>query len=188
MRLFIALPLPPDTRRAVVAIQDKLRSCGMDGQQGGRYVPHDNFHITLHFIGESDALMDAAATCDEAVRGIHPFLLRLCGYDSFARGDTRTGCITLSGELAELRRLHETLIAALARGGFPLTGAYKRFTPHITLARDLRHNAAIPAGMAHACEGLCGNAFTADKLVLFESRSMQGRMVYTPLHTARLLR
>lgn len=185
MRLFIALPLPPDTRRALAAVQSRLRECS----SMGRYVAPENFHITLHFLGESNAMMEAAAACDEAVRGIHPFTLRLFGYDSFARGDTRTGFVTLKGELNELRRLHETLIAALSQSGFPLTGAHKRFTPHITLARDVRHEGATPSAMEQACAGLGGgSAFVADKLILFQSRAVQGRMEYTPLHRAKLLR
>lgn len=185
MRLFIAIPLPPDTHRAVSSIQQRLRACA----EGGRYVPAGNFHITLHFIGEHTDLQGAAAACDEAVRGMRPFLLRLGGYGSFARGSARTGYVSLEGDLAELFRLHETLISALAERGFPLGGAQKRLMPHITLARDLRHEGEVPLGMEDAGANLGGgSAFRADKLVLFESRSMHGRMEYTPLHRARLLK
>lgn len=185
MRLFIAIPLPPDTHRALAAMQQRLRASA----QGGRYVPTDLFHITLHFIGEHDDLQGAAAACEEAVRGIHPFLLRLGSYGSFARGGARTGFATLEGDLAELFRLHETLTSALAERGFPLGGAQKRLTPHITLARDLRHDGDVPPGMEQAAASLgAGSAFLADKLVLYESRHQRGRMEYTPLHRARLLK
>lgn len=185
MRLFIAIPLPPDTHRALAAMQQRLRTCA----EGGRYVPQQNFHITLHFIGEHADLQGAAAACDEAVRGIRPFLLRLGGYGSFARGGARTGYAALEGDLDELFRLHETLTAALAERGFPLGGAQKRLTPHITLARDLRHEGDTPPDMQDAAAGLGGgSAFLADKLVLFESRRTHGGMEYLPLHQARLLK
>lgn len=185
MRLFIAIPVPPDVRRALGAVQGSLRAAA----EGGRYVPEKNFHITLHFIGESDGLYGAAAACDEAVRGLRPFLLRLAGYGSFARGGSRTGYVALDGDLAELRRLHETLMAALERQGFPLSGGAKRLTPHITLARDLRHAGEVPPGMENCCEGLgAGGAFTADQVILYESRRTQGGMEYVSLHRARLLR
>ena len=50
MRLFIAIDLPRSFKAELVRIQKEVKgmSCG------GRFVPQDNFHITLHFIGESD--------------------------------------------------------------------------------------------------------------------------------------
>ncbi|HWR22382.1 MAG TPA: RNA 2',3'-cyclic phosphodiesterase [Feifaniaceae bacterium] len=183
MRLFIAIPVPPDVTRALTLAQNRLRTIA----DGGRYVPKENFHLTLHFIGESNDLTGAAAACDEAVRGIRPFLLRLCAYGSFVRGNSRTGYISLSGDLPELYRLHETLTAELASRGFPLSGGHKRLTPHITLARalpDIKDAEALEALLADAKEGA---AFTANRLVLFESRNENGRMVYTPLHKSALV-
>ncbi len=182
MRLFIAIPLPPDVRRALAGAQQRLRGASA----GGRYVPPENFHITLHFIGESSDLSGAAAACEEAVRGIRPFVLRLSGYGSFLRGDARTGFISLSGELAELYRLHETLTAALCARGFPLTGSHKRLTPHITLARNVQHAEEVPPALSNiAGDAAEGAAFTANQLVLYESENVGGRMQYTPLHKAK---
>jgi 2'-5' RNA ligase len=114
MRLFIAIPLPPDVRRELADAQQRLM--GVCPQ--GRFVPGENFHITMHFIGESTDMAGAALVCDEAVRGIRPFVLRLSDYGSFARGKARTGYIGLSGDMDELYRLHDTLTAALRAHGF----------------------------------------------------------------------
>ncbi len=179
MRMFIAIPLPTDVRRELSSAQQRLSVLCPNG----RFVPADNFHITMHFIGESTDLAGAALACDEAVRGIRPFVLRLADYGSFARGQSRTGYIGLSGELAELYRLHETLVSALRSNGFPCGGAQKRLTPHITLARELTHEQASPEELRDLFSG-SGAAFTANQLVLFESRNVAGRMVYMPLHKA----
>lgn len=182
MRLFIAIPVPPDVTRALTLAQNRLRALAA----GGRYVPKENFHLTLHFIGESNDLTGAAAACDEAVRGIRPFLLRLSSYGSFVHGNSRTGYISLVGDLPELYRLHETLTAELSSRGFPLSGGHKRLTPHITLARalpDVEDTEALANILADAKEGV---AFTANRLVLYESRNEDGRMVYAPLHKAAL--
>ncbi len=176
MRLFIAIPLPPDVRRELSAAQQRLMGVCPEG----RFVPSENFHITLHFIGESADMAGAALACDEAVRGIHPFVLRLSDYGSFARGRARTGYIGLSGDMDELYRLHETLTAALRAHGFACE--QKRLTPHITLARELTHGSSVPE-MEFPITG-SGAAFTASQLVLFESRNVRGRMVYSPLHKA----
>ena len=60
MRLFIAIDLPRSFKAELMRIQKEVKgiSCG------GRFVPQDNFHITLHFIGESDDIADAAEAID----------------------------------------------------------------------------------------------------------------------------
>lgn len=62
MRLFIAIDLPRSFKAEVSRIQKELKqlSCG------GRFVPTNNFHITLHFIGESRDLQGAVAAMHEA--------------------------------------------------------------------------------------------------------------------------
>lgn len=47
MRLFIALPTPPDARRALEEAQAALRKKGVRG----RFTPPDNLHLTLCFLG-----------------------------------------------------------------------------------------------------------------------------------------
>ncbi len=171
MRLFIAIPLPKDIARAVCAVQEELRQ--MSSQ--GRFVPAGNHHITVRFLGESNALFDAAAAMDDAVRDAKPFLLRLTGYGTFDRGSAKTGIVRVGGDLDELGRVHQTLEAALLDRGFDRGRG--KFEPHITLGRAVEH----PAGQAPFVPN---EAFRAQSLVLYESRSENGRMVYAPLHTA----
>ena len=76
MRLFIAIPLPPDITRALSADRVALEEHGATG----RFVPRENYHITLHFLGETDALKDITDAMHEAVRDIRPFVLRLREY------------------------------------------------------------------------------------------------------------
>ena len=62
MRLFIAIDLPRSFKAELARIEKEVKgiSCG------GRFVPQDNFHITLHFIGESDDIAGAAEAMHEA--------------------------------------------------------------------------------------------------------------------------
>ena len=85
MRLFIAIDLPRSFKAELARIQKEVKgiSCG------GRFVPQDNFHITLHFIGESDDIAGAAEAMHEAVRGIRPFTLHLGKYTSLEKGQPR---------------------------------------------------------------------------------------------------
>jgi 2''-5'' RNA ligase len=170
MRLFIAVPLPKDVQRAVLTAQEGLRASGASG----RFVPAGNHHITLRFLGESSALADIAAAMHEAVKDARPFLLRLGALGSFTHGGARTSFLSVTGELDELNRIHETLEAALREYGF--AGGKVRFAPHITLARAVEHADASRVHIPNA-------AFTVRSIVLFESTNENGRMVYTPMHT-----
>ena len=61
MRLFIAISLPKNITR-------ELARAGRTLQQnsgGGRFVPEANFHVTLHFIGETAKLADAVEAMEE---------------------------------------------------------------------------------------------------------------------------
>lgn len=168
MRLFIAIPLPPDIRRAVADTAARLRAHGATG----RFVPAENYHVTMHYIGESDALSDAADALREATRDCLPFLLRLSGYGVFSGRSGSTGFVRMTGDLDELLRLHETLEAALWERGFD--HGRGRFDPHITLGRN------ITGDEGFACPR--NEAFTVQQIVLYESRNVRGEMVYTPLH------
>ena len=178
MRLFIALPLPRELKFTLYAYQQALREVSPKG----RYVPFENFHITLHFIGESTSLLEASSACNKAVAGIRPFTLKLLGFNSFRSGEGQTGYIKIGGELSELRALHEVLLSSLLDYGFSL-GSHKKFTPHITLGRGL--NLEDEKGQHIDFNSPGKTEFKANSLVLYESRHENNSLTYAPLHTAR---
>ncbi len=175
MRLFIAIELTHGMRAELAGLLKELkeRSCG------GRFVPPENFHVTMHFIGESNDLAGACAAMRDAVRGIRPFELKLGRYGFFDKvsGGKRTGLVEVAGDIRELGILHETLESALSDRGFSRDN--KRFKPHITLGRNVEHDELVT-------EELRSRELTSSMLVtgltLFESTRVNGRQVYTPLH------
>ncbi len=176
MRLFIAIPLPRSFKKEAASIQQALRRVST----GGRFVPTDNFHITLHFIGESKDLPGAVTAMQEAVRGIRPLNLHLAGLDAFDREDGHTTLLKVDGDLDELNALHESLESALYDQGF--SRDHKRYVPHITLGRGVTCDAAA---MEEINKTPMLSSLRAESIVLFESAREQGRMVYTPVHTQR---
>ncbi len=176
MRLFIAIDLPRSFKAEVTRIQKELKqlSCG------GRFVPANNFHITLHFIGESRDLQGAVAAMHEAGRGIRPFTLHLGKYDCFDKGGKKTSFLEVKGQLDELNALYESLQSALYDNGF--SRERKRFTPHITLGRNVEHDEIATMEL----KNLSPNAsMTVMGFTLFESRREDGKVVYFPLHTEK---
>lgn len=175
MRLFIAVPLPTDVSRAAARAQTALIEHGAEG----RFVPRENFHITLHFIGESGALADAADAMHAAVCDIRPFVLRLGGYGAFGgRGESgRTGILQVGCDGEELKRLYESLESELWERGFSKNRS--TLSPHITLGRN------ITGDEGFVCPDLF-SAFTVNRITLFESVNERGNMRYTPLHSELL--
>ncbi|MBR0425217.1 MAG: RNA 2',3'-cyclic phosphodiesterase [Clostridia bacterium] len=170
MRLFIAVPLPKNVQRTVFSVQEELRL----GATAGRFVPAGNHHITVRFLGESNALADLAFAMHDAVKDAHPFTLRLGGLGSFTHSGSKTCFLHVNGETQELFRIHETLEAALLDRGF-VRGRGKP-EPHITLARAVEY----PEGLRLSVPN---ESFRVGSIVLYESTNRGGRMVYTPLHT-----
>lgn len=143
-------------------------------------MPANNFHITLHFIGESRDLQGAVAAMHEAGRGIRPFTLHLGKYDCFDKGGKKTSFLEVKGQLDELNALYESLQSALYDNGF--SRERKRFTPHITLGRNVEHDEIATMEL----KKLSPNAsMTVMGFTLFESRREDGKVVYFPLHTEK---
>ena len=173
MRLFIAIPLPPDITRALASARVALEAHGATGH----FVPRENYHITLHFLGETDALKDITDALREAVRDIQPFVLRLKEYGSFKTDGSHTGFVNVTCDSEELNRLYESLESALWERGFSKNRG--RLTPHVTLGRKIEgdEDFVIPPQKA---------AFTANAVVLYESSSVRGQMQYAVLHREKL--
>ena len=128
IRLFVALPLPEE-------LCDELSAmCG--GIPGARWVPEENYHLTLRFIGGVPGWQ--AQEVDEALSGIRApgFHLTLRGLGTFQKAG-RIATLWAGVEKTEpLLFLQAKVETALQRIG--LEPERKRFSPHITLARTER--------------------------------------------------
>jgi RNA 2',3'-cyclic 3'-phosphodiesterase len=127
IRLFVAIGIPED-------VADQLPM--PDGAIGGvNWVPDENFHVTLRFIGEVDNAR--ARDIDDVLSAIREpeFELHLHGLDTFG-GKKPHALFAGVRPCPALVHLHQKVDAALTRLGHP--GDRTRYTPHVTLAR-LRH-------------------------------------------------
>jgi len=128
IRLFVALGLPEELRDEIAAM------CG--GIPGARWVPEENLHLTLRFIGEVPGWQ--AQEVDEALAGIRAprFDLTLRGVGTFQKAG-RIAALWVGVEKTEaLLFLQAKVETALQRIG--LEPERKRFSPHVTLARTDR--------------------------------------------------
>ena len=130
MRLFVALDIPEDVRRAIRELIEKLQpAC-----RGARWVRAEGMHVTLKFIGEASE--EKAATIRDALGGVHspsPAELRFRGVGFFPNAKHPRvfwAGIETSPNLAEMAAEIE---ARLERLG--IAREDRAFKPHLTLAR-----------------------------------------------------
>ncbi len=125
LRLFVALD-PPEPARLSLA-----RLC--NGVPGAKWVPPDQFHLTLRFIGEVDNDTFADIADALAAVSVAPFSLRLSGVGHFPpRGAPKVLWAGID-DAAPAARLHDGIEAQLRRLG--LAPDSRKFAPHVTLAR-----------------------------------------------------
>ena len=130
MRLFLAFELA-DVQRA--ALDQLRRNAPLRLKQAARWVPKENLHLTLHFLGDlpREKLPELKAALRTVEAGCANLALRALGRFP-RRGKARVLWAGVAEDEA-LRDCHEQLARALTRLDLPLSAA--PFTPHITLAR-----------------------------------------------------
>jgi RNA 2',3'-cyclic 3'-phosphodiesterase len=147
VRLFVGVELPEDVRERLASL------CA--GIPGARWVPPENLHLTLRFIGEVSG--GEADDIYHALTSVRPrsFDITLSGVGHFETGSEVRAVWVGVERNAELVALRDRIESTLVRIGLPPEG--RRFTPHVTLARlkdtppqrvstFLAHNALFRAG------------------------------------------
>jgi RNA 2',3'-cyclic 3'-phosphodiesterase len=132
LRTFVAVLLPDRVRAGLAAVSAELR-----GQTRGlTWVPEDNLHLTLRFLGEIEpATLDRVqGAVVAAAAAVAPFTVNLGGLGGFPAGRAPRvlwASVSTGGEGIEA--LFGGLEAELVARGIP--GETRAFHPHVTLAR-----------------------------------------------------
>ena len=124
-RLFTAIDLPGETMAELAALDRNLK--------GARWVPRDQLHLTLRFIGDADENMFQRIRQALGMIRRAPFHLTLRGTGHFPPGkDPRVLWVGMEKNPA-LAELQENVERGVIAAGIP--AEVRRFSPHITLAR-----------------------------------------------------
>lgn len=158
MRLFIAIDLSDEMKKSLVGCMHDLKKQGVEGN----YVPAQNLHMTLAFIGE----YDDPAKVKEVIRKVPltPFRLSLSDSGSF-------GNILWAGVKGnqKLKTYVKDLREALAADGIPFD--QDKFVPHITLIRKTSAKKPYQIHMPKA-------DMMVKKVSLMKSEQKTGKVVY----------
>jgi 2'-5' RNA ligase len=170
MRLFVALDLPFDVRQRLADLTV--------GLQGARWVPPENFHITLRFIGEMPS--HKAEEIDMALAALRGrgFVLTMAGVRTLEKGGRVSALLAGVERNPALEHLQGKIETALERAG--LARERRRFMPHVTLAR--LDNAAEPrlAAWVQAHNLFRSEPVKVSHFTLFSSQLGKEQSVYTP--------
>ncbi len=170
MRLFVALDLPWDL---------KLRLASLAGGiPGARWVPSDNMHLTLRFIGEKDGY--EAEEIDDALSRLRApnFELSLAGLGVFSKAGRATALWVGADRNPQLDHLQAKVETALQRIGIP--AERKRFAPHVTLGRFDGVPEARVAAYLQAHNLFRASPVRVEHFTLFSSHLSKADPVYTP--------
>ena len=162
MRLFLAISIIGAMQDSLLKLQQHWRGIGVRGH----FVPAENMHLTLAFIGEysnPNVVMDAISAVS-----FKPFTIQLDGAGTFhdalwtgiAPNDSLSACVR------QLRR-------ALAEQGIPYDR--KKFSPHITMVR----RAEIIGGMDKLLQQLPTDTMKVAEISLMRSDRGKNGMIYT---------
>jgi 2'-5' RNA ligase len=162
-RLFTGLEIPDPFIERLAMLRGKL--------SGARWIDPDRYHITLRFAGDIDDL--TARSFASALSDIDFDSFQLCfsGLGSFGGNKPRALWAGLkpSEPLLRLQKAHER---AARLAGLPPEP--RNFAPHVTLARLRETRPQALADYLSYFGGFTAEPFTAERFVLFSSRSNQG--------------
>ena len=158
MRLFIAIQLSEEKRKALVDCLHDLKKQGVEGN----YVPAQNLHLTLAFIGEyrdPEQVKQILASVP-----LPAFRLALSEKGNF-------GNILWAGVKGnqKLKTYVRDLRAALKNAGIPFED--DRFTPHITLIRKVSARSPYQVHLPKA-------EMEVKKASLMKSETKNGKVTY----------
>jgi len=180
MRLFTAIDIPRRLHSDIAALRD-------DSLKGARWTNRHQWHITLHFIGEVEALEPIEAALQAITAEDFPLSLR--GIGTFpAKGKPRVLWVGVDAP-PTLQTLHRRVGEALATTGFQPDK--RPYNPHLTLARFKQVAPGIQSMRAYREQHatFATEPFAAAVITLYESRLMPSGAHYSvrsriPLHTA----
>ena len=170
-RLFVALEPPEAVRRRIAQAEAGLRRGAGRAAEDVRWVPAENVHLTLQFLGAvpHDRVAAVAAAVAAAAAASRPLALEVKGAGGFPNARrARVLWLGLGGELAALAALVQDLGGRLAPLGFAPEA--RPFAPHLTLGRARDGRGAPGMGGALAEAALAeGVGWRSTEVVLFES-------------------
>lgn len=187
-RIFVAAPLPDETRIAVSEIVSRVRSAAPPGDREVRWVRLDALHVTLRFLGPTPepGVLEAEAAVRATAAAVRSIRVSLAGSGTFPpMGRPRALWLGIADGDGALADLAAALNRRLEAHGWPAND--RPFNAHLTLARsDGIVAGPRTAALLATAVGDLVLPLTLDRIVLYESVTGGGAARYVPLAEATL--
>ena len=178
LRCFIAIEIPGQVKELLAETQDGLKKTRADV----RWVPLENVHITLKFLGSTEEafISDISGELARRVATCRPFYIKITGVGCFP--DLRRPRVIWVGigESQELTELARDVELGMVEIG--CQAEERKFSPHLTIGR-VRSPRGIPDIM-RAVEKLGGASFGSmevSKISLMKSELRPAGAIYSSL-------
>jgi 2'-5' RNA ligase len=184
MRVFVAINPSAEMRARLAEASRRLR----EGGYPVRWVPPDNVHVTLKFLGEiaDGRVEEVCSAADAAVGEAAAFELAVGGFGAFPTLRRPRVLWTGIGRSEKLEMLHARAEDGLAELGYPRED--RAFRPHLTIGRAQKH--ARPNefnGLDELVEKLeYDDVFQVRSVDVMRSRLMPSGALYDVIHSAEL--
>lgn len=124
-RLFVALPVPEEVTNELAALQS--------GVPDARWVPAENFHVTLCFAGEVQG--GTMRDLEEELSDIAgpPFSVSIAGVEQFSNGKQPRALVATVERSERLDWLQKKVSTVARNCGIEVER--RKYRPHVTLAR-----------------------------------------------------
>ena len=174
IRLFIAVNCNDATKNLLLSLQANIKAQSLKGN----FSRPENLHLTLVFLGETQeerVPAICAAITDAMEPPIAPFTLTFAQTGCFRHSDKELwwiGANQTDPSLNILKNLRQRITGGLSAANIAFDD--RDFKPHITLGREIKHNAPIALRQQEI-------AFAVNRVSLMKSERINGVMVYTEI-------
>ncbi len=179
-RIFAAIELTDDTRHAIAAYIDELRS-KFGGVRVGWEKP-EKLHITLKFLPKAaeDEMAGLQAAADKVAVTTRPFTAQIVRTGLFPNAKKpRVLWLGIGNDEGRIARIGREIDQECQKLGSP--AEKRRFTPHLTIARIREPHKGIGLTAFHSQKSFPPVAFDVNELVIYESTLSPAGSVYRVL-------
>ncbi|MCF7790858.1 MAG: RNA 2',3'-cyclic phosphodiesterase [Victivallales bacterium] len=171
-RSFIAFELPDGVKKLCMSVQEALKSKGVKA----RWTKPQNQHLTINFLGDQsiERLYDIKTNIESLDIKLHEIMFKVSGIDYFGKPPR-----VLFLKVEDIKNAGSRTVSLITEKN-SLKSEYKKWVPHLTLARfktykesrSLKNN--LPA-MNLSC------TFMPESITIFTSQLTSEGPIYKPV-------
>lgn len=185
-RLFFALNATDPLAESFLPTFKKLKINADKKELTMKWVPPDNFHVTVTFLGETPEteIPKIQAALEDTCKIFNPFDVKIEDVGAFSNEhDARVIWLGVQNK-RYLNELKMDLDRNLAERGVIVTSEFREYKPHLTIGR-LRNPKSVK-DMISPFKRKSFGKIHVQEIVLYESHLQGNFPVYTPLYRCKL--